>query len=231
VPQTSPPPATLTVRQAPAPAAAPRELDSVVRRLVADNLALAAEADSLRASLWIAKRQAPAAPAPAAPVPPPVPAPTPAPAPEAAQPTLQEALQRAAALTGDPSVLRKTPDGYIFALNRSLTFGSNKTELGPEAREDLRRLALVAFRFPAIRLVVEGHTDSVGSSTRNQSLSLSRADTVRSLLLWHGLEASRVSARGFGPTVPVADNATAEGRARNRRVEIRILPGTAEESR
>jgi outer membrane protein OmpA-like peptidoglycan-associated protein len=67
---------------------------------------------------------------------------------------------------------------------------------------------------------VEGHTDSTGSDEFNQKLSEQRADTTKSYLIEQGLAEGSVSAKGFGKTMPVADNSTAEGRQKNRRVEI-----------
>jgi outer membrane protein OmpA-like peptidoglycan-associated protein len=78
--------------------------------------------------------------------------------------------------------------------------------------------------YPSIQVKVEGHTDSTGSYETNQKLSLARAVTVRDYLVAQGVEASHIGVEGLGPDQPVADNATAEGRARNRRVEI-ILTG------
>jgi outer membrane protein OmpA-like peptidoglycan-associated protein len=77
---------------------------------------------------------------------------------------------------------------------------------------------------PDIRKVrVEGHTDSKGSDAYNIKLSQRRANAVRDYLIAHGVEADRLVAVGYGETRPVADNGTAEGRARNRRVEFTIL--------
>jgi outer membrane protein OmpA-like peptidoglycan-associated protein len=73
---------------------------------------------------------------------------------------------------------------------------------------------------PGLNLEVEGHTDSTGSPDFNQKLSEQRAGTVRGYLLGQGLSPDSVSSKGFGETMPVADNNTADGRQRNRRVEI-----------
>ena len=76
-----------------------------------------------------------------------------------------------------------------------------------------------------MRIAVTGHTDSSGSAQRNLQLSASRADAVRTYLISLGIEAERVSARGAGSTQPIASNATAAGRERNRRIEIDIAAG------
>ena len=73
---------------------------------------------------------------------------------------------------------------------------------------------------PDLRVSVEGHTDSVGSVAYNQTLSERRATTVRDYLVSQGIDASRITTRGFGKSKPIASNDTAEGRAENRRVEI-----------
>jgi OOP family OmpA-OmpF porin len=72
---------------------------------------------------------------------------------------------------------------------------------------------------------IEGHTDSVASDDYNQKLSERRAGSVRAWLAGKGVEAGRLTPRGFGETRPVADNGTAEGRQRNRRVEVIIEKG------
>jgi OOP family OmpA-OmpF porin len=70
---------------------------------------------------------------------------------------------------------------------------------------------------------VQGHTDSVGSDAYNQKLSQSRADSVRERLVAQGVDAAQLSARGYGEARPVTTNATAEGRAQNRRVAMEVL--------
>ena len=69
---------------------------------------------------------------------------------------------------------------------------------------------------------IEGHTDNRGSDELNERLSNDRAHSVMSYLVEHGIEASRLSAKGFGPKVPIADNGTAQGRRTNRRVEFKL---------
>jgi outer membrane protein OmpA-like peptidoglycan-associated protein len=73
-------------------------------------------------------------------------------------------------------------------------------------------------------MVVEGHTDSQGPAAYNQELSQRRAQVVRDYLVTRGIASDRITAQGFGPTRSIADNASAEGRANNRRVEIVVTP-------
>jgi len=75
---------------------------------------------------------------------------------------------------------------------------------------------------PGLSVVVEGHTDSVGSEAYNQGLSQRRADSVLAYLVRQGVPAGQLTARGFGMSNPVASNGTAEGRAMNRRVELEV---------
>jgi outer membrane protein OmpA-like peptidoglycan-associated protein len=92
--------------------------------------------------------------------------------------------------------------------------------LKPATREKLARLSGVMLAHPGLNLEIEGHTDSTGSDELNQTLSEKRAGTVREYLVEQGLPAANVTAKGFGKSTPVADNATAAGRQQNRRVEI-----------
>lgn len=75
---------------------------------------------------------------------------------------------------------------------------------------------------PALCIEIAGHTDNVGKPEANQKLSEDRANAVRAYLVKHGIDAKRVSAKGYGETQPVADNDTPEGRQQNRRTEVRI---------
>jgi len=73
-------------------------------------------------------------------------------------------------------------------------------------------------------MMIEGHTDSTGSAEHNQQLSLNRANAVRNYLVGYGVDSRRVTTQGFGESMPVASNDTAQGRQQNRRVELRIIP-------
>lgn len=101
-------------------------------------------------------------------------------------------------------------------------FDVGKADLRGDAREALARLSGIVLNYPSLRLMIEGHTDSTGSAELNQSLSEKRAGSVMEYLLKQGLNADALAARGLGMDKPVAENTTAEGRQKNRRVEIVI---------
>jgi len=104
-----------------------------------------------------------------------------------------------------------------------VTFETNSNLLVPEAISVLEDAAQTLRNNPQITVEVAGHTDSQGAADYNQQLSESRAIAVRNYFVGRGLEAARLSSRGYGEEEPVADNATAQGRAMNRRVVLRIL--------
>jgi len=87
----------------------------------------------------------------------------------------------------------------------------------------LDELARQLVQAPSIRLEIGGHTDAQGSHTLNVRLSLARAESVRAYLVMRGVPAERLVARGYGPDQPITTNATAAGRAMNRRVELRRI--------
>lgn len=116
---------------------------------------------------------------------------------------------------------QQTERGLIVTLGDVL-FAFNEAALSTQAGPRLDKLANFLKQFPERRLLIEGYTDSVGSVPYNQQLSERRAMAVRDALVQRGVDASRVSARGYGKDHAVADNAQAEGRAMNRRVEIVI---------
>ena len=100
-----------------------------------------------------------------------------------------------------------------------IEFGSASAAISARSAPLLDRLAKQARACPG-NIRIEGHTDSVGRSAFNQSLSDARAAAVRAALIDRGIPAARLQARGFGATHPVADNHTAAGRAKNRRIEF-----------
>jgi outer membrane protein OmpA-like peptidoglycan-associated protein len=114
---------------------------------------------------------------------------------------------------------RETARGLVVNISDVL-FDSGQYTLKPAAREKLAKVSGIVLAHPGLRLEVEGHTDSVGSDEFNQQLSEKRAATVRDFLVQEGIALNAVTARGFGKTMPVASNDTADGRQRNRRVEM-----------
>lgn len=115
------------------------------------------------------------------------------------------------------SALKVTFDSGIL-------FGFNETELGEEAKASIDRLVKAISDMPDSRIRVQGHTDIVGSAEVNQAKSTERAREVAKYLEAKGIASSRITAEGLSFTVPVADNSTEEGRAKNRRVEIYVIP-------
>lgn len=102
-------------------------------------------------------------------------------------------------------------------------FRTGTAILTPAAREELGKVVLALRGQPDLKIRIVGHTDSVGSAALNQELSLERAEAVATYLALQGVATQRLQTDGRGQTEPVADNATAEGRARNRRIEIHLL--------
>jgi len=99
-------------------------------------------------------------------------------------------------------------------------FAVGAATLNPSAREALARFAGIVASYRTLVFMVEGHTDPTGNPAKNEALSLARAISVRDYLIAQGVAASKIDVAGLGPANPIADNETAEGRARNRRVEI-----------
>lgn len=104
----------------------------------------------------------------------------------------------------------------------NIEFATASARLTQRGQAILAQVATVASTCPGA-LQVEGHTDDRGASDKNEALSLARAESVRAQLVELGLAAERIVAKGFGPKQPIEDNATAAGRARNRRIEMRVV--------
>ncbi len=101
-----------------------------------------------------------------------------------------------------------------------IEFDTGKATLKPEAEKVLAEVLTLLHGQPDWKMKIEGHTDSTGTKALNQTLSQQRADAVVAWLVKNGIAATRLTAVGLGDTLPIADNATDEGRARNRRVEL-----------
>ena len=117
---------------------------------------------------------------------------------------------------------QQTERGLLVTLGDVL-FEFGKADLLTAAGPRLDKLAEFLRQYPERRLLVEGYTDSVGSVPYNLELSRRRAQAVQAALTLRGIDASRITTQGYGKDYPVANNATAEGRALNRRVEVIIV--------
>lgn len=102
-------------------------------------------------------------------------------------------------------------------------FETGKAELFEESYTVLDELVAYLQRKDDERIEIGGHTDNVGTAKSNQVLSEARANTVRAYLIMKGIDPSRVTAKGYGLSQPIAENRTAEGRAQNRRTEVKVL--------
>jgi choice-of-anchor C domain-containing protein len=119
-------------------------------------------------------------------------------------------------------VVRESDTEIEVQLGSEVLFDTGKFDLKPDAATTLEALAALLAARATSSLVIEGHTDSVGTAQSNQLLSENRAGAVKQWLVAHGVPASRITTRGLGATVPVATNETTEGRQKNRRVQVRV---------
>ncbi len=103
-----------------------------------------------------------------------------------------------------------------------VTFELNSAKLTPDSLAVLSGAAATLKKYSDITVEAEGHTDSSGAASYNMNLSQQRAESVRDYVIGQGIDASRITARGFGETNPIADNKTTEGRQSNRRVTLRL---------
>lgn len=117
----------------------------------------------------------------------------------------------------------ETVEGIKFTISSDLLFPSNSSYLTDKAKLELNKLSKVLKEQKAKKIRVDGYTDATGTEQYNVWLSDKRAASVKKYLQDSGIQASRISTKGFGPANPVADNKTPEGRQKNRRVEIIIL--------
>ncbi|PYT50853.1 MAG: flagellar motor protein MotB [Acidobacteria bacterium] len=153
----------------------------------------------------------------------------------AAQAEAEKAQLRAQLLAQLNSILQTRDSARGLIVNMSdVLFDTGRYTLKPGAREKLAKISGIVLAHAGLSLQIEGHTDSVGGDDFNQQLSERRADSVRDFLAEQGVAPSSITARGFGKMQPVASNDTAEGRQRNRRVELVVngdaIGGTASAS-
>lgn len=118
--------------------------------------------------------------------------------------------------------IQQAKQGGQFVLNK-IYFETNKADLNTAASTDLNRLVKYLQDNPTASLEIQGHTDNRGNDALNNRLSQSRAVSVLNYLVSQGISPTRLTAKGYGSKNPIDTNATAEGRANNRRVEVKIL--------
>jgi outer membrane protein OmpA-like peptidoglycan-associated protein len=136
---------------------------------------------------------------------------------------IHQKLSGATAGTGAQVV--EQPDGSLKVnIPSAISFDTGSYAIKPGFAPVLDQVAQTLVQNPELVAQVVGHTDSTGNPASNLTLSQSRAQSVVSYLVQHGVAANRLGAEGRGASQPVADNGTAEGRAQNRRVEIYLRP-------
>ena len=111
-------------------------------------------------------------------------------------------------------------EGIVVNFSSKVLFATDKFELTEKSKATVNDLATILNKYPDTDLTIEGHTDSQGSESYNQTLSEKRAASVASYLKQNGVTETRLTSLGYGETQPVASNETAEGRAENRRVSF-----------
>lgn len=117
----------------------------------------------------------------------------------------------------------KAGEGIIVKFDSGILFDFDKSDLKPNAKENIQKLVTSMNNNPETDILVVGHTDNVGKASYNQGLSERRAQSVKSYAVAQGLQSSRIKTQGKGASEPIASNDTDAGRAENRRVEIVIV--------
>lgn len=136
----------------------------------------------------------------------------------------KQAAELRTQLSNDGITITNAGDRLIVSLPQDITFATNSSTVTPSLRADIGRVAQNLLRYPDSNVQVIGHTDSTGEATYNLGLSLQRANAVADILQSGGVGYNRINTFGKGEEQPLASNLTPEGRARNRRVEIVVIP-------
>jgi outer membrane protein OmpA-like peptidoglycan-associated protein/uncharacterized protein YidB (DUF937 family) len=116
----------------------------------------------------------------------------------------------------------KTVDKTTWFDFDRILFDTSASTLRPESNEQIDNIAKILVAYPNVALKIGGYTDNTGALELNQKLSAERAQAVMNALIARGIDAARLASEGYGPENPIADNATAEGREKNRRVSVRV---------
>jgi outer membrane protein OmpA-like peptidoglycan-associated protein len=146
--------------------------------------------------------------------------------------TMDKQIKELREQTAGSGVDIKSADGgqaILVNLPSGVTFDTDSTVIKPAFRDTLDTVAVSMNKYPNSLIDVYGHTDATGSDAYNQTLSENRAHVVADYLTSRGVNPARIRSTGFGKTQPVASNDTIEGRAANRRVEIKIVPVTQDD--
>lgn len=134
----------------------------------------------------------------------------------------QEEALRQELLDSGVQVKRVGENELVLVMENGIGFRSGEYLLEPTVYNSLNGVARILVEYPDSYLQIKGYTDSTGNDTFNQQLSEKRADSVKAYLVNQKVKGARISASGLGERYPICDNATADGRACNRRVEISI---------
>lgn len=118
------------------------------------------------------------------------------------------------------TVERVSQDVILVHFDSDVLFNVDSAALSPSAQGTLQQVGQVLLDYPKTAVVIQGHTDSTGSERHNQELSERRAQAVQNYLIGRGVDGTRITAIGYGETLPVASNDTDYGRQQNRRVDI-----------
>jgi outer membrane protein OmpA-like peptidoglycan-associated protein len=138
----------------------------------------------------------------------------------------QQEMKLRQQLEGSGVSVTRVGDEIVLNMPGNVTFQTDSSDLNPQFFNVLDSVALVLTEYDKTVVQVVGHTDSTGSAEYNQALSERRAATVATYINTRGIDRQRILAFGRGLTQPIADNATPEGRAMNRRVELTLSPIT-----
>jgi outer membrane protein OmpA-like peptidoglycan-associated protein len=120
------------------------------------------------------------------------------------------------------ATVTRVGEGIKITFDSGLLFDVNKSDLSSTARANLDKLAETLKKYDDTDVLIEGHTDADGDDEHNHALAVRRAQSVSAYVVGQGVRSARISTMGYGENQPIADNATDEGKAANRRVEIAI---------
>ena len=119
--------------------------------------------------------------------------------------------------------VERVGEGIKITFDSGILFDTNKSDLRAASMTEIQKMAEILKKYPDTNVLVEGHTDASGSDAINQPLSERRAQAVANYTTSQGVDAARITTKGYGSSQPIGDNTTAEGKQANRRVEIAIF--------